>query len=484
MSFVVANTTGGQPEYLNPKNWHPGDAHVHSHYSKVCIDMGFALLGLWKPRMIGLPALVTQQMKGGDLFPIDGRGELSDISESARRHGLSWLCMTEHGPNLGMPAIFEGCGQNLLAYNPKVARLRWEEEGRELSGIEQQKGACNCMIQCEELSNSWRVGHLLVYNTQNYLENRPYLRHFWSFVGARVTKRFVKTAREMEREYLEEVMSGTNRDDFCYIAHPMRNHYYSWEGFDESLKAVGKNTPLRGFELLNGKLLGDSKGLVDIIDTWDRFLADGYHVRVIGGSDAHKPYAAGASAKTFIYAEASSFGNGFSELECDMRRAKVLSALKYGNSVVSDGPLAVMSVTNLSRNNETATSGDILKVLPGDRLRVNVACGVKAKGRDESCNEYHLISSFTSKMLWKGSQADANASVNQDKPGKGRVDKLVRTRETSKKGSKNTFLVDVPGGDIKAGYLRVEGRGAAGTCYTNPVFLKTDMETRLTSLQH
>ncbi len=458
--------TGGMVSpYLNPANWHPGDAHAHSKYSKLDLDILFWPITRWNLLRKALYRALRKR-ETRDLWPIDGSGEALEASRSARRRGLSWVCMTEHGPNLGMPPLIEATGQNLFRYNTRTARNNWGRAWRELCYAEEAPGCCHCMMLGEELSSCWHFGHLLAYRTHNYLENGPAIKMLLSVFGWLFRwVRFRKMAAEVQRDYIERVIKTTNPNDFCFIAHPIHRHYYSWNGFEESLKGVKKNTPLCGFELLNDTLSGDREGLHELLETWDRFLADGYRVRIIGGSDGHAPERIGVSSKTYIYSTSDHFGcHEVTHSICREMHDAVLQSLRHGHSVVTDGPLALLAVFN---DKEIGTSGDRFPIIPGETLKLKMACGPE----DLSCFNYRIICSFTTKELEGETPAEIESFVAQDRAG---GDPGALIAEIDERTEETDFSIQVPNDPgLVSGYVRVEGYGPAGTCYTNPVFLVT-----------
>ncbi len=461
-------STNAVSPHLDPANWHPGDAHAHSKYSKIDLDILFVCFLLWNP-LKKLIYLILGKPGNKDLWQIEGCGELAEVATSAGENGLCWVCMTEHGPNLGMPPLIEETGQNLFGFNLNTVKNNWGRAGRELCHAEETPGACHCMIQSEELSSCWRFGHLLVYDTQAYLMNDPRIGMLWSFIGRFIGlgKRFKKRAAKEQRYYIEEVVGKTNGDDFCFIAHPVRGHCYSWEGFEESLKGVKRDTPLRGFELLNDTVAGDKQGLLALLDTWDRFLGDGYRVRVVGGSDGHLPKRVGAQSRTFIYSTSGLF-KGDAEVSrqtCDERHGIVLASLHAGNAVVTNGPLAIFTVTS---GKEKGSSGDKLAIKPGGHLEVEMACGTG----ELSCREYRIICSITTKKLEGETPKQTKAFVAQDRPGRGTGEIILQIDTRTEATSYSIPIPDDPG--LVSGYVRVEGYGESGTCYTNPVFLVTE----------
>ncbi len=219
---------------------------------------------------------------------------------------------------------------------------------------------------------------------------------------------------------------------FCFIAHPRQQQgqvtFWHWPGFAEDISGITPDSTLRGFELLSGEhIYPEQTGL---LDAWDQELARGTPVLVTGVSDAHHPEEVGRKARTYIFID-----KGGARLNGRDHDA-VLQALRQGHAVVTTGPLAVLMAVNL-RSGDSAGPGETLRVKPGDAIAVNTAGGSGEAG----CEKMKLVSD----LLQAGLLDNAGAVFNLTIPS--------RT-------------------DGAPHYLRMEGYGPNGTCYTNPIFLK------------
>ncbi len=450
MSFAVANITSGQPGYLNPDNWHPGDGHMHSQYSRLCLDI----------LLFPIRWLIDATIGNGEIISIDGHGEPAQVSKCASR--LDWVCMTEHGPNLGFPKLL-GRGMNLFGYSMKFALKTWAALRKDLEAAEaQSKPCCRCMIRAEELSNCWQMGHLLAYGSQLYIKNSPKLRmglfQLLKYLG--IDDQYLAQVAELQQAYLDSVANQTDGKGFCYVAHPAKQGYYSWQGFDDLIWQLKDNAPLRGFEFLNGvQELETSK---ELEKKWDDWLRTAYRVRIIGGSDGHYPDKVGQACRTFVYVEPGVFSVDTPQ---DKQEEAVLLALRWGNSVVTQGPLAVFTVENGSQN---VVIGERLWMRPGDTLTVRLAFGDAARGLD--CPQHEIICGFSAgeKEILRGGWDPAQRMEIEKVQYRELPTDLQQTSNT-------TYSIQVPDDPkLKSGYIRVRGWKGDKFCYTNPVFLLRD----------
>lgn len=219
---------------------------------------------------------------------------------------------------------------------------------------------------------------------------------------------------------------------FCFIAHPRQQEgqltYWHWPGFEQTISGITPDSTLRGFELLSGShIYPEQTGL---LAAWDRELARGTPVLVTGVSDAHRLGEVGQRARTYVF-----INKGGDRLNGGDHDA-VLEALRQGHAVVTTGPLAVCMAVN-RRSGESAGPGDTLRVKPGDGIAVYTAGG----SGDTGCEKMKLVSD----LLGVGLIDDAGA----------------------------VFNLTIPSQLDEGGYyLRLEGYGPNGTCYTNPIFLQ------------
>lgn len=271
----------------------------------------------------------------------------------------------------------------------------------------EQSGRADCLMMGEELGTV-TSGHLVAYDINGYVTDGP--------------------LDSDEDGFMERVRDAGG---FCFIAHPRQETggitFWHWPDFERDISSITPDSTLRGFELLSG--VHESPDQTGLLETWDRVLADGSRALATGTSDAHKPEEVGAYARTYVFLEEG----GASLNEED--HAGVLNALRDGHSVVTNGPLALCVAVN-TRSGGAAGPGDVLRVDPGDEIIVYTAAAEVGGG----CEGVKLISDIGSAGLVK-------------EPGA-------------------FFKLTIPEGDGPEGYyLRLEGYGRGGTCYSNPVFL-------------
>jgi hypothetical protein len=290
-----------------------------------------------------------------------------------------------------------------------------EEQGRLRFAQEQAEmlsleaaGQAGCLMMGEELG-TLASGHLIALGIDGYVADGP--------------------LEDNEQGFINRVGEAGG---FCFIAHPRQKEgqltYWHWPGFEQTIGGITPDSTLRGFELLSGShIYPEQTGL---LETWDRELARGTPVLVTGVSDAHRLGEAGQRARTYIFVD-----KGGARLE-GRDHSAVLEALQQGHAVATTGPLAVAMAVN-RRSGESAGPGDTLQVKPGDGIAVYTAGG----SGDTGCKKMKLVSD----LLGVGLIDDAGA----------------------------TFNLTIPSQAEEGGYyLRLEGYGPNGTCYTNPIFLK------------
>ena len=406
---------------LNLSNWHPGDTHVHSRYSRLNIKTLVETDLLGEKWIQKETAKKVQEFTKKNLNDYDGKGEPEDIVEKAfEENGLSWITMTEHGPNLGIKG---GEITNIDEhYDGRRAKKNWREEKQRLSELMAQRES-GCILMCEELGTVIFSGHLLVYGIQDCIENALLDYNQYNFL---------KSAAE----------SG----GFCFIAHPFVGRFtpgpsrlmYWWRHFEDDLDLVANDTPLRGFELLNHSYPDPAKKEKEIkdkkktrlLDVWDQKLSEGRRIFIVGGTDAHQPEKIGKAIKTYAFID-----KGEESLSQDDHQS-VLDALRAGRSVATTGPVIIFTVRN-RRSCQVATCGGELDIAVGDELEVAVR-GKELKDR---------------KVNIKSSLFNASASV----------DSTVTLRVPD----------DLSERAQRGSYLRLETEGGKSWCYTNPVFLVT-----------
>ena len=193
--------TGAVSPYLDPANWHADDAHVHSYHSGLFVtEVGKPIVERLKEKSL-LFWLLNPFLKSLLRNRWDGQGEPVKIAEEALKSDLSWVLITEHGPNMGLPPL-NGGGQCLYEYSVQAGIDTWTREQGELATCESAQGCC--MIMGEEFSNLWRHGHLLVYGSQDYINNDPRSDLFAEFLGELIGIKETSFRKKVTAEWLEE----------------------------------------------------------------------------------------------------------------------------------------------------------------------------------------------------------------------------------------------------------------------------------------
>lgn len=329
------------PWMLDLSNWHPGDPHVHSGFSKLDLSKFKEIAtNLNIPVFSAVPS-IYEWVKGVDAGCIDG-GEttLQAIANQASTEGrVRWIFMTEHGPMLGLKdGKFDG---RSYRYDPTRARETWERAREETVTV---GGEHLCLCCGEELGTSFGVGHVLAYGLKSYLENHIMEVH--------------------QEAYIKNVERNGGRLSFCFIAHPTSQHQlYRWRGLDDYLRTVTRDSKLRGFELVNGR---ESAGSIDdLLRKWDEHLKAGSRPLIIGGTDSHEAEEVGKKVRTYVFVPRGA----------QLNQASITTALYEGISVVAQGegecPIVVFNVENINTKEVVGIGGEI-EVRVGDELALHV----------------------------------------------------------------------------------------------------------------
>ena len=231
----------------------------------------------------------------------------------------------------------------------------------------------------------------------------------------------------------KRVKNETNKEGFCYIAHPFSKHH-KWLDFDKVLEATKEHPYLRGFELLHRDFLNQVGRL---LATWNRHLAQGERILVIGGNDAHKAATVGEKVKTFAYVE-----NEGKVLDAS-KHQDLLYALKHGHPAVTTGPLAVFTARNNSRSSKVYRIGEEMPVHDGDDIEINIASA--------ECQKHRPIYALDGKIR--------RMSIGDGERFPRRPERITLSKE--------------------GGFMRLEGYGKSGTCYINPIFLVREEEASM-----
>ncbi len=414
--------------HLDPANWHPGDAHAHSDYSR--LDARLLVRALPASRLIlALILRMILRFKFGDVsnydrYNIEGHGDMRSFAKSLKKNHMDWVCLTEHGTNLGLPVY--GAIQDPFGYSKEAGDLRWRKQTAEIDAISRLV-KCS-LIQAEELGSLWHYGHLLTYGHEDFFDDDPkrtlLASYLFGLLGVRLA-RFYREADKEQDELIEHVITSPDHDAFGYIAHPLGGTH-EWDGFERYLREIPIDTDshrLRGFEMMSGKAHSGSK--MDILaEKWDMHLKEGRRLRIIGGSDAHEPRKIGnRGIRTYAFVDNP-------PKRPVLRKERILQALRMGYSIVTNGPTAFFSASN---NGERAGIGSVLTVDPLKPLRIEC-------------------------KLEEGTQVLLHYAVDSEK----------YVQEIDNSGSE----LDI-GKIQKRGFLRLEAfrPSDATRCFTNPIFL-------------
>lgn len=365
-----------QDPYLDVTNWRGGDAHVHTIYGSNTLD-----------------SATTSVVEA--------------VNAGINRQGLDWVVLTDHGPLLGVD------GTDMQKYDEDMARKRWEQEAEEAQSI-MIGMPLKCMLVGEELGSAYGGGHLLAYGISAYVPNGPYEKN--------------------QDEYLERVSKAGG---FSYIAHPA-SLQIPWNDLEGYLDNIEDVPSLCGFELISGNHRNpEEEGL---LSTWDRFLGEGRHIFVIGGSDAHVPEDIGSSVRTYVFLEGDSMNADIGE--------EILHALNKGKSFTTTGPKLYLSAT--AEEHQSVGPGSTILIHAGSDVIIRVKTG---EGRF-ACDSVKLISSIAG-------MEEFSFNLKSIKPSNEALEIIFRMPESTTTRDK-----------VSSHYIRFEGQGPAGNCYTNPIFLE------------
>jgi len=142
-----------------------------------------------------------------------------------------------------------------------------------------------------------------------------------------------------------ELVSIVNgQGGFGYPAHPMDSDPFRDPWRDYSLN-------FKGLEIWNGE--GNIIKLEEGLNKWKELLLSGRKIFIEAGSDAHGDFNSGfGKVRTMVFIP--NLGN-----------SEILSALKYGHSIMTNGPVVVFNINN-------TIIGDTLKVPKGSKINLNI----------------------------------------------------------------------------------------------------------------
>jgi len=181
---------------------------------------------------------------------------------------------------------------------------------------------------------------------------------------------------------------------FGYPAHPAYSDQFrdSWQ--DYSLN-------FNGLEIWNG--VENIKTLEEAINKWTELLLDGRKIFIEAGSDAHGEFNSGfGKVRTVVFTSHIS-NNG------------ILSALRYGHSIMTDGPIVVFKI------NKTII-GDTITVPEGKRINLKI--------RWNSTSEFGMVNNITVIKGVIGNSETIEHKINPDSySGKRRI--IIRATQDS-----------------------------------------------------
>ncbi len=145
-----------------------------------------------------------------------------------------------------------------------------------------------------------------------------------------------------ENEVMAELVSRSD-GGFCYIAHPRAEREGRWNYELRRLKDGWLGSPIVGLEILNGGDFREKKNK-EAVKLLTTLLLQGKRLWVMGNSDSHSLRL--GMGRTYIKAKENS-------------RKEILTALKSGMTVATNGPFGYMEATN--ERDEKAGLGEDLK---------------------------------------------------------------------------------------------------------------------------
>lgn len=291
--------------------WYAGDIHCHTDY-------------------------------GGD--QVEFGAPLEVYRKSAEAMGLSWVALTDHSYNLDdMP-------DNYLVDDPKLSK--WSSLKEEVRILNERDESVT-LIFGEELtcrSSEGKNIHLLVLNNAEFLKG--------SGDGA---QKWLHTRSEFT---VQDALSSVRSEAFVAAAHP----FIQIPFLERILVNRGPwtekeltNKQLFALQVINGKWNQEfERGM----KYWNRELLSDRTIFILGGNDAHGNLNRFRQVKIpmLMLREHNShlFGKVTTRLKIDGKPSvdNVISALKRGCCVVSDGPMIELFVQSI---NEEFQIGDIVE---------------------------------------------------------------------------------------------------------------------------
>jgi len=323
-----------------------------------------------------------------------------DLTQAASKAlGLDWIAVTDHSFDL----------------DPS----KWQEQTADCNGISSDSFR---VLQGEEVScylpgtgrlfgliPGYQYNHLLVYGA-NFIPGGEW-----------------EDATDSNHVPEEVIDIVNSQNGVVYIAHPFDDDQFRDPFENYSLNFQG----LQIWNYANDRYLLE-KGL----NKWVDLLLKGRHIFIEGGTDAHgdlNKYA--GKVKTYTHVP------GYSQNDlppCD----EIIDALRYGHSVMTDGPLVAFNITN--EQNETEVIGNETK---GNNFTLNIQW--------ESTNEFGVINHIYVYQGIIGRSAEA---------------KIRDLTPSSLKGSAIYVPTEIPRDNET--YFRIAATTEKGfAVYTNPIWI-------------
>jgi len=215
---------------------------------------------------------------------------------------------------------------------------------------------------------------------------------------------------------------------FGYPAHPMDSDPFrdSWRNYSLNFS---------GLEIWNG--VGSVEKLEEGLNKWKELLLNGRRIFIEAGSDAHGDFNSGfGKVRTVVLTQ-------------NISNIKILSALRNGHSIMTDGPLVIFDINN-------TIIGDTLEISNGSKLDLNVQWN--------STPEFGTLNNIT--------------IIRGDIGGNETIERIIYPSSYS---GPNQTIITVSHNV----YFRLESFTSAGyRAYTNPIWVTLPMTPQKGDLNH
>ena len=381
-------------------NWHPGDTHYHSNYTDNEVEFG---------------------------FPVEA------TVEAGKAIGLDWNIITDHSfdikdsitsdPNHKWNAL----KSDVSTYTDDLYELILGEE-----------------VSCINSNNN--VIHFLVFGMENF-----------NNIGGSGLDFIPGDKDELGTTgwKLQEVIDNLIiQGGVGYGAHPIANDILRdyWRYADYDLRGYN------GLQVWNGESTQSNEWLnylIEGIEQWKRLLLNGRRdVFIAGGSDAHGDFSHSTHYKTtppFSEKTDNAFGKVRTCIYTeDFSKESILTALKYGHSIMTDGPLVVFNVTN-ERGKRAIIGDDIF----GNSLTLKIEWS--------STSEFGNVDNI---YVYRGLLGENEEEISE-----------YSFTPNTLSGSKlySDLSLKVP--NVRTGYIRLTATTDKGKMvYTNPIWIMADSD--------